>query len=126
METVFRYTTKNGAELLSDYPYTARDETCKFDASKVYKKTTAYHSVAESEAELEKALVEAGPISIGLSDRGFKYYSSGVFDGFCFGGMNHALLLVGYGVDNGKEYWYRNTVEIYGDLMVKIFYFPDI
>lgn len=106
METAFDFTRNHGAELLSDYPYNAKVGDCKFDPEKVVAKTKTYHTTIKSEAALQQALVEAGPISVGLNADGFKSYSHGVFHGNCHGDINHALLLVGYGLDqDGQEYW---------------------
>jgi len=33
------------------------------------------------------------------------YYTSGILDQSCGTGLDHAIAAVGYGSDNGQEYW---------------------
>ena len=65
-----------------------------------------------NETKLRNVLASVGPISIGMSVKDKFYdYSAGIFD---FkecpnneNGINHAMLLVGYGTDEltGIDYW---------------------
>jgi len=53
-----------------------------------------------------KSAVYTQPVAIGIAAAGdFMSYSSGIFDGSCPGGRDHAVVLVGYGTENGKDYW---------------------
>jgi C1A family cysteine protease len=87
--------------------YTATDDgKCQLNSnktepviSKVYKLTT--------EDDIKKVVANVGPVSIGIfvTDNFFSY-SSGVFsDQNCAQSPNHAVLIVGYGTDNGQDYW---------------------
>lgn len=54
-----------------------------------------------------KASIRLGPVSIAFgASNTFMGYSSGVYDGDCTGGVNHAMVAIGYGVDSatGHEY----------------------
>ena len=50
-----------------------------------------------------------GPLSVSIksewSDWSFDFYSSGVYSKRCPGSTDHAIAVVGYGVENGQEYW---------------------
>jgi len=54
-----------------------------------------------------KAALEIQPVSVAIqaNQRSFQAYKSGVFDGTCGTSLDHAVLLVGYGSEAGKDYW---------------------
>jgi len=65
---------------------------------------------AGDEAELRQAIFEHGPVSIAFEVvEGFKDYHSGVYTStVCKNGpadVNHAVLAVGFGTENGVDYW---------------------
>jgi len=54
--------------------------------------------------------LQKGVVSVSIKsdqrDRGFDYYSSGVYAGSCDGhSTDHVVAVVGYGVEHGNEYW---------------------
>jgi len=62
------------------------------------------------EIALKQAVATVGPISVAISvDNAWAQYKSGVFtDNKCPNAENkldHAVLLVGYGSENGQDYW---------------------
>jgi len=67
----------------------------------------AYYDFGSNESKMKSLLVKYGAIAIALyaSDRGFNNYKGGVFDGCTSEEINHAVLLVGYGTENGVPYW---------------------
>lgn len=47
-----------------------------------------------------------GPVSVGINAAALRFYSSGVFDyPQCQKLLRHAVLAVGYGVVDSKDYW---------------------
>lgn len=62
-----------------------------------------------NEAYMKKIVGSIGPIAIGLdaSQWGFEHYSSGIYsDKNCSPShVNHAVIIAGYGSENGKDYW---------------------
>jgi hypothetical protein len=64
--------------------------------------------------QLKGAVSQVGPISIGVgagNDAWF-HYTSGIIDSIdiCKPNLDHAVLLVGYGSENGRDYWIvKNT-----------------
>merc|ERR1719183_2948080 len=54
------------------------------------------------------ALVNGGPLGIVVDAGGWGMYWSGVFDSCLYSeniDLDHGVLLVGYGEENGKKYW---------------------
>jgi len=53
-------------------------------------------------------LAHVGPLAISVWATPFQHYESGIFDGCSFNDnmeINHAVMLVGYGTENGVDYW---------------------
>merc|ERR1712063_223413 len=67
---------------------------------------TAYTDVAHSEQALMSALNKQ-PVSIAIeADKSvFQLYKTGVLQGICGASLDHGVLLVGYGTEDGKDYW---------------------
>ena len=90
----------------SDYPYTGDDSTCNSGC----KSTVTVKGGVAVPANDENALLAAvaiGPVSVlvDASDT-FKFYAGGVLDDPACGlSLNHAVLAVGYGTEDGKDYW---------------------
>jgi len=87
---------KQGLCLTSDYPYTARQGSCKQCATKSTKCGGAQKLA--SEAAQAQAL-EVNTVSIGVYiGSNFQSYKSGIFNGPC-GSGGHAMVLVGFTSD---------------------------
>ncbi|XP_047042139.1 procathepsin L-like [Helicoverpa zea] len=97
-----------GIEMESSYPYVAVQQHCLFKPQPaVVKLTGCYQFNLKSQLKLRQALLSFGPISIGVKSSNFHVYRGGVLkDKLCnVGNINHGILLVGYGVENGVPYW---------------------
>jgi len=92
------YAAKNGLELESDYPYTARDGTCKFKKAKAVQVAGGYSFVTANSTDQLKAALVNGPVSVLIeADQDtFQMYSSGVLRKGCGAELDHAVLAVGY------------------------------
>jgi len=57
--------------------------------------------------KLKQLVYQHGAVSVAIyaSDSGFGNYASGVFQGCSSTQINHAVLVVGYGTENGVPYW---------------------
>jgi len=104
------YTTSN-AILEADYKYTATDGTCAY-ATKPHSaaKTTGagYINVTPNDKDAMKAALALTPLSISICalKKGFSYYESGIYDdAHCGTQLDHAVMVVGWGVENGVEFW---------------------
>jgi C1A family cysteine protease len=114
MDSAFE-TISNWGGLCSeeDYPYTSGttrvDGTCNSSScTKVSgSKITSYTDVPEGdESSLESAVYQQTvSVAIQANQLGFQMYSSGVLTGRCGTRLDHGVLAVGYGTDNGVDYW---------------------
>jgi len=94
----------------SDYPYEGRESACKAGRYETVKThLRGYRKIQRgSEADLQDALAEM-PVAVGIDAHhpAFKLYESGVFDiDYCTNKLTHAVLLTGYGVDDGGAAYY--------------------
>ncbi|XP_060702249.1 procathepsin L-like [Hemiscyllium ocellatum] len=111
MEFAFNYVQSNGGIDTEDYyPYTAKEGTCKYNPN--YSPTTCHGSrfVARgNETALAEAVATVGPISVAIDAKqpSFQFYRSGVYyEPNCKSiDINHGVLVVGYGTENGHNYW---------------------
>lgn len=103
----FRYAETHAICSESEYPYTGQDGSCHASSCTGLKQglVTGYKTVQRTENDLLSAVVN-GPVSITVEVAGgFARYSSGVLSGGCSGQINHAVLAVGYGSEDGTKYW---------------------
>ncbi|ODN04735.1 Cathepsin L [Orchesella cincta] len=111
MDNAFRYIQKNkGLDTEKSYPYEAQDDQCRFKASDVGADDKGFVDVPEgNEKALKKAVAANGPISVAIdaSHETFQFYESGVyFEKKCSSTeLDHGVLVVGYGTEDGKDYW---------------------
>jgi len=113
MDSAFKYIIANkGLDTEASYPYTAKDgTTCKYTAANSGGTLKNYTDVkAKSEADLENAVKNVGPVSIAIdaSTKAFQLYTSGVYvDSKCSSTrLDHGVLAVGYGTDATQgAYW---------------------
>lgn len=116
---VFDYISDNGGiSLEHDYSYKASKAKCEaVKHNKLRVNISGYGRVANfDEAALKEALVRVGPISVSIdiNHESFMRYSSGIyFEPNCTTETNHAAVLVGYGSEQGEDFWtIKNS---YGD-----------
>jgi len=108
MDDAFKYA--EGADICTEdsYPYTGVDGSCHATGCTValaQGEVTGYIDVEANEDALAEA-VSQGPVSVAVdATKNFQLYSGGVMSFRCNGRLDHAILVVGYGVDNGKKYW---------------------
>ncbi|CAH9145546.1 unnamed protein product [Cuscuta epithymum] len=108
----FEYIKFNGGlDTEEAYPYTGEDAVCKFSSNNVAVKVIdSVNITLGAEDELKYAVGLVRPVSIAYEVvSGFKLYESGVYTSTVCGknpmDVNHAVLAVGYGVENGIPYW---------------------
>jgi len=92
--------------LTSQYPYTGRQGTCRASGGSVTVST--WSGVSRGSVSQHKASLNTGVLSIALAagNRQFQMYRSGVLDdSACPTQIDHAVAMVGYGNESGKDYW---------------------
>lgn len=79
---------------------------CKSDHKNVGATITGWKTLPSDEEQMRAYLAEHGPISVGVdSMSAWQGYQGGIVTD-CAQGMNdHAVLLVGFGEENGTSYW---------------------
>ncbi|KAK4257845.1 hypothetical protein QN277_007380 [Acacia crassicarpa] len=91
-----------------DYPYAAQQGDCRANMQNGVAKISSYQSVEQSDDALLCA-TSRQPVTVGLDARSLQLYQGGIFDGGnCerdSNYKNHAVLIVGYGSKDGKDYW---------------------
>nr|XP_014282110.2 cathepsin L1-like [Halyomorpha halys] len=110
MDNSFEYLKDvEGLESEDSYPY---DRSCRYDKNKVIPGTQvkAYTDIKSKDDEaLRAAVATVGPVSIAVSagNQHFMFYGGGVFNGDTCNPekLDHGILLVGYGSDDGEDYW---------------------
>jgi len=104
----FNYTETAGITTEADYPYRGSTGTCSQSKIKPVAKNSGYVVLEKNNyTALINAVATVGPISISVAAGGFGWqlYGGGVYTGNCGYVMDHAVQLVGYGTDNGTDYW---------------------
>lgn len=107
MDYGFAYAEENPLMLEAAYPYTAKQATCKYDASKGYGRVQDYHDVTPNDADQLRAALNKGPVSIAVEADEFSFqgYTGGVVTSGCGKKLDHGVLAVGYGTDEGQEFF---------------------
>lgn len=109
MDNAFEYIKKNGGiDTEESYPYEAKEGKCRFSSANVGATVSGHVDVPEGESNLQEAVASVGPVSVAIdaNHQSFQLYHSGVYDEpACTDELDHGVLAVGYGTENGKDYW---------------------
>lgn len=109
MDYAFEFIIKNGGiDSEADYPYRASDNMCDSNRKNAHFVTIdGYEDVPENDEESLKKAVANQPVSVAIEAGGreFQLYQSGVFTGRCGTNLDHGVVAVGYGTENGIDYW---------------------
>jgi len=106
------YVVQNkGLDTEASYPYQAVDGSCNFQTMNVG--GNASHCITLPTGDENALMVAVGniePVAVAISvDDAWANYASGVFtDNTCpndADDLDHAVLVVGYGTENGQDYW---------------------
>jgi C1A family cysteine protease len=108
MEAAFTYAEATPLETEEDYPYTAADGKCSFDASKGKVELKSFVSVTQNNTAQLQAAVAQGPVAVAIEADSivFQLYFGGVIkSSWCGTNLDHGVLVVGYGTESGTDYW---------------------
>jgi C1A family cysteine protease len=106
MDDAFQFVRDHGITTESAYPYAGSDQTCR-NATSDFKIGGFVDVPANSSAQLQAAVAQQ-PVAVAIEADSifFQFYFGGVFTyGWCGTNLDHGVLAVGYGTDNGKDYW---------------------
>jgi cathepsin L len=111
MDNAFQYIKDNGGiDTEESYPYEGKDDTCRYNPRFEAATDVGFYDVKPgSERDLKAAVATAGPVSVAIdaSHQSFQFYSQGVYsEPECDPeNLDHGVLVVGYGTDDGEDYW---------------------
>jgi len=98
-----------GLETESEYPYVAKDEKCKAKASDERAFISGYQKISTDEDQIAAALMQYGPLAIGINAGPMQMYRGGVAKPWKIlcnpKQLDHGVAIVGFGVDGGLKYW---------------------
>ncbi|XP_028053339.1 cysteine proteinase RD21A-like [Camellia sinensis] len=109
MDYGFQFIINNGGiDTEEDYPYRAVDGTCDQNRKNVrVVSIDGYEDIPENDEKALKKAVAHQPVSVAIEagGRAFQLYESGVFTGHCGTNLDHGVVAVGYGTEDGVDYW---------------------
>jgi len=113
MDNAFSWATKNGGICSeADYPYTSGTTktagTCNESCTAIANSAPKSHTdVKKSDDSAMMSALYQQPVSIAIQadQKEFQLYKSGVFTGSCGTQLDHGVLAVGYGSQNGEDFY---------------------
>jgi C1A family cysteine protease len=108
MDSAFQYLEQTPFCTAKDYKYTARDGKCKASSCGVPDaKTTGHTDVPAKSAQALKNALSQRVVSVAIEadQSSFQFYSGGILSSGCGINLDHGVTAVGYGTENGKDYW---------------------
>ena len=108
MDNAFQYAMEHEMCSETAYPYTASGGSCVEKKCQQSVTINKCLDVMPNNQALMKLAVATGPVSIAIEadTRIFQSYSSGVITSSnCGTTLDHGVLVVGYGTENGIDYW---------------------
>ena len=108
MDEALTYSQKYDLMTEADYPYTAQNGSCQYAGAG---SGAGYNNknkvdIASGNQNAFKASVAQGPTSIAIEadQMAFQFYSGGILSNGCGQQLDHGVLAVGYGQENGVTY----------------------
>ncbi|XP_072966039.1 fruit bromelain-like [Typha angustifolia] len=109
-DNAFNFVMLNrGIDTESDYTYQGYQGTCNI--RKLFNRVAyirGYRGVPQNNERALMIAVARQPVSVAIDASGydFQFYRSGVFKGYCGTSLNHAVTVVGYGINKRRtKYW---------------------
>jgi cathepsin F len=95
-----------GLELEADYPYEEVQGTCRFEKKRIAAVFSSDVDITPDDDSVMEYMYKYGPTTMLIyADAKWQLYTGGVLTQKTCDNVNHAVLNVGWGVDNGQQYW---------------------
>ncbi|CAN6812182.1 unnamed protein product [Brassica oleracea] len=107
----FQYNVERKLNYRSFYPYGGTQGKCRYESLVVGKLIKSYGvGVSIDENKLKQWVGSIGPVTVGFHvTNSFAFYEEGVYSSDECGNttkdLNHFMLVVGYGIEDGVPYW---------------------
>eukprot|EP00972_Heterocapsa_arctica_P023938 3525981-Heterocapsa_arctica.AAC.1 len=110
MDTAFSFIHTHGACTEASYAYTAHDGKCHASNCTEGIPSGGIAGFKDVPTDDEHALMEAvvqQPVAIAIEadQMAFQLYSKGILTKACGSRLDHGVLAVGFGTENGVDYW---------------------
>jgi len=108
IDPAYQYVTQYGIESAASYPYLQEQNTCLYNESQVVLSISGFTDVPVNDNYQLQVAVAQQVVSAAVEadGQGFQFYSGGIYsDPACGTVLDHAILIVGYGSQNGSDYW---------------------
>eukprot|EP01065_Artemidia_motanka_P023542 TRINITY_DN2817_c0_g1_i1.p1 TRINITY_DN2817_c0_g1~~TRINITY_DN2817_c0_g1_i1.p1 ORF type:complete len:787 (+),score=161.39 TRINITY_DN2817_c0_g1_i1:52-2361(+) len=101
---------QNGIDTEQSYPYASASGTspgCTTGHTRAAATVTGHVEVAKDEDAMAAYVAQHGPLSVCVDAMTQLWwpYTGGIMTGCCNKACDHAVLIVGYGEDNGQKFW---------------------
>jgi len=108
MDNAFKFIKNNGGLCKEgDYAYVGHGENCMKKCDVVPDSAVKSWSDVRATTRSLAAALAKQPVAVAIEadQTGFQFYSGGVFTGDCGTNLDHGVLAVGYGTEDGTDYW---------------------
>lgn len=108
MTNCFNYLKTNKLQLESDYPYIGYKSSCKYNASKGKLNTLGHINIPKGDVNAHMNALVNGPVSVAMAATSsiVALYKGGIISSTACGtALNHGVTMIGYGTENGVNYW---------------------
>ena len=107
MDNAFEWIHDNGGLCSEEsYPYIGETEKCQTCDNLPRSQIQSWVDVASTDNALMTAIAQQ-PVSIAIEadQKDFQFYQSGVLTSECGTTLDHGVLVIGYGTENGEDYY---------------------
>jgi len=106
MGEALKYISERGVTYLDKYKYIANSQPCLINDWDEVFKIKGYRQVRTDDQDQLVAAISNLPVSVGIGANNIRLYKNGVYNNWdCAGGINHGVVAVGFGNENGQYFW---------------------
>ncbi|XP_076269475.1 cathepsin L-like [Rhynchophorus ferrugineus] len=104
IQSALDYVRDHGITTEDRYSYQGNQGSC--NVGDIYLRTSGYTGIGyKDENALKDAVGSVGPVSVAVNADPLQSYGGGVLNVQCSDSINHGVLAVGYGQQDGLNYW---------------------